>query len=237
MRKNVCTTIFAATVAVSGNCLALTPITEEFESSRIDSVRWYQHRESKGKLSQDGGVLNFQVLAKPARSNFASIELMASAPGYAESWEMTLDISNTSTLARTAGIGFMIFNSVDRNDRLFVEYHGAFGINSGVFADGKYDRAAEFSKSTGITKGGIRVAFSKKTKLLTLFLSKTLSGEGYEWRKVGSFSPTGVGGDVRAIWDMGEDSSFGIQLYGTAGNTSIPIGNLTIDNFAISSSL
>ena len=237
MIKNVCSTIVAATAAITGNCLALTPITEEFETSGIDSVRWYQHRESKGKLSQNGGVLNFQVLAKPARSNFASIELMTSAPGYAENWEMTLDISNTSTAAKTAGIGFMIFNSVDRNDRLFLEYHGAFGINSGVFADGKYDRAAEFSKSTGITKGGIRVSFSKKTKLLTLFLSKTLSGEGYEWRKIGTFSPTGVGGDVRAIWGMGPDSSFGIQLYGTAGNTPIPVGNLTIDNFVISATL
>ena len=159
---------------------------------------------------------------------------MTSAPGYAENWEMTLDISNASTAAKTAGIGFMIFNSVDRNDRLFLEYHGAFGINSGVFADGKYDRAAEFSKSSGSAKAGIRVSFSKKTKLLTLYLSKTFSGEGYEWRKIGSFSPTGVGGDVRAIWDMGADSSFGIQLYGTAGNTAIPIGNLTIDHFVLS---
>lgn len=226
--------ILAVVAAVTGNCLALTPVTEDFEAGKLDSFRWYHHREAKGKFSQAGGVLNFRVLASPASSNFASLELMTSAPGYAENWQMTLDISNSSTAAKTSGIGFMIFNTVDRNDRLFVEYHGVFGINSGVFANGKYDHSSVLSKTTGAPDGGIRVSFSKKTGLLTFFLSKTVSGEGYEWRKIGTFSPTGVGGDVRADWGLGADSTFGIQLYGTAGATTLPAGKLTIDNFVLS---
>ena len=59
----------------------------------------------------------------------------------------------------------------------------------------------------------------------------------YEWQKIGTFSPTGVGGDERGNWEMNVDSTFGIQLYGTAAATIIPAGKLTIDNFVLSSTL
>jgi hypothetical protein len=237
MRKSIPIKISILAAIFSGNGLALTPILEEFESGKIDPVRWYHRSEAKCKFSQTNGMLNFRVLADSPSKNFASIELMTSAPGYRENWEMTLDISNSSNAAKTAGIGFIIFNSADRNDRLFLEYHGVFGINSGVFVNGKYNRAAVFSNATGLSASGIRVAYNKKTRLLTLSRSKTLSGEGYEWQKIGTFSPSGSGGDVRADWDMGAEGSFGIQLYGTAGATTIAAGKLTIDHFVISSPL
>ncbi|MES2658581.1 MAG: hypothetical protein V4689_08180 [Verrucomicrobiota bacterium] len=226
--------VLTLAAALAGHCLAVTPILEEFESGKIDQVRWYQHRVAKGKLSQSDGLLNFRVLANPAPDNFASMELMTSQPGFDENWEFTLDISNTANQGTKSGIGFMIFNGQDRDDYLYVEYHGNSGISAGVFTNLSHAPAVKLSSKFGLPQSAIRVRFGKKIQLLTFFLSETLKEEGYIWQKVGTYSPTGAGGDVNAKWKMkAVGGTFGIQLFGFGVSKPVPAGKLTIDNFEL----
>ncbi|MEO5913764.1 MAG: hypothetical protein ABIS50_05995 [Luteolibacter sp.] len=234
MKTKLIPSLFALSAVLAGHSLALTEVTEDFGTGKLDDLLWYQHREAKGKFSQADGVLNYTARAKTTPKDFASIELLTSQPGYNENWEMSLDLSDTSVLARNAGIGFMIFNVADRGDRLYVEFFGTSGMAAGVFTNGNPAPAVKLSTKAGLSKGGIRVRFNKKTKLLTFYVSKTTSSEGYEWVKLGTYSPTGSGGDVNGVWKMkAADGAFGIQLFGFDLAKPVSAGKLTIDNFKL----
>lgn len=238
MKNNIQSMIFVMAASITGQCLALTPITEEFESTKIDPVNWFYYHDTKSRLIQGNGVLNFRVLSKPLAANYSSIELLTSQPSFNENWEMTVDVTNTSSYVRTVGGGITIFNSVDRNDRLYINYYGKAGIGTGSYTNNVNANAFKLSPGVATASGGVRVSFSKKTKLLTIYLSDSVSGEGYAWRKIGSFSPTGVGGDARTNWKMDPVSGrFGIQLFGNAGPRTISSGKITFDNFVLSSTL
>ena len=234
MKNNIHSMILAMAACISGQCLALTPITEEFESAKIDPVNWFYYHDTKSKLVQTNGVLNFRVLSKPLAGNYSSIELLTSQPSFNENWEMTLDITNMSSYVRTVGGGITIFNSVDRNDRLYISYYGKAGIGVGADTNKVNAHFSKLSPGVATATGGVRVSFSRKTKLLTIFLSDNMSGEGYQWRKIGSFSPNGVGGDARANWKLDPVSGgFGIQLFGNAVTRAISSGKITFDNFVL----
>ena len=235
MKTNRIRCIVALTAALTGQCLALTPITENFDSPTLDTARWYQYRSGVGQLSQQNGKLNYTTpSSSSAEHTFATIELQSSYPGYNESWEMIIDLANTSNLGKEAGCGFMICNPADRRDYLFVEFYGKSGIAGGAYVNSKKVDAKLVKGLAGVTKGSIRVRFNKTTKLLTFSASLKSAEQGYEWVKIGTFSPTGSGGNVNAKWKMKNSTGqFGIQLLGFGAPAKIPAGKITHDNFTL----
>ncbi|MEO5713919.1 MAG: hypothetical protein ABIT37_10575 [Luteolibacter sp.] len=226
--------LLAFAAALTGNCLALTPVLEEFTSGKLDETHFYQYTIGNGKLVQKGEKLNFTALS-PTKDDFASVELLTSYPGIAESWQMTLDLTNTSNAGKSAGCGFMICNTGDRRDRLFVDFYGVSGIKAGIIVNDKDAPVGKLSAKVGLPKVSIRVRFDAATKLMAFSVSLTDKTEGYKWVKIGTFSPTGKGGNVRANWKMKADGVFGIQLYGFGHSNKIKAGKLTLDNLAVTS--
>jgi hypothetical protein len=149
---------------------------------------------------------------------------------------MIIDLANTSDLGKEAGCGFMICNPADRRDYLFVEFYGKSGIAGGAYVNSKKVDAKLVKGLAGVTKGSIRVRFNKTTKLLTFSASLKSAAQGYQWVKIGTFSPTGSGGDVNGNWKMKKNSTgeFGIQLPGFGAPAKIPAGKITHDNFKLS---
>lgn len=234
MRTKLLPSIIALAV-LTGNALALTPVVEAFNGPKLDATRWYQYKTGKGKLATQNGRLHF-IVAKSTKYDFASIELLSSRPGYNENWQLTLDLTNTANAGDKAGGGLMIFNAQDRSDYLYLEYYGKSGVDGGIIVNGKHaGKNASISIPAATPKGSVRITFDKKKKLLTLDLSVKNKKQGYEWVKVGTFSPTGKGGDVNGAWDMNPaGGSFGIQLFGVGFKKNVAAGKITFDNFEVS---
>ncbi len=227
-------TVVSAVLA--GHSSALVPVNENFNNNLLDPAVWYQYQTGKGRLVADNKKLSFEVLSKPTNDDFASIELLTSQPGYNESWELILDLSNTSGLGFNAGCGIMLFNVKDRSDYLFMEFYGKEGgVSAGVITDGDHVKKSQATINPKVSKGSIRIRFDKGTKLLTLHVSPTTAEEGYSWIKLGTFSPTGEGGNVNSNWRMKDaNGRFGVHLFGFAQNNKVPTGKATLDNLKIS---
>lgn len=236
MKTPLVPTVIALAAALAGNCLALTPVEDTFSGKKLTETRWYQTDYFKGKLVQSGGKLNFTVTdPKPTTKDYAAIELLSSQPGYNENWEVIFDLSNTSNLAKKAGCGIQILNSADRGDYLYVEFYGKSGIAAGVLADLHEVPGGRLSSKVATPKGSLRVRFDASTKLMTFYVSATDKSKGYKWIEIGTFSPTGKGGDVRANWKLkSATGKFGIVLYGFGMAQKVPAGKVTIDNFSLS---
>lgn len=233
VKNRIFSSVLALSAAFSANCLALTPVSDKFTGPKINETLWYQAKLGSGSLTQNG-KLNFVVTAKPAEQDYASIELMPSQPGFNEDWEIVMDVSNTSKMKRKVGIGFMLFNFDDRKDYLYFEFYGKTGLSAGVLQDGVHAPNARLSAKTGPSKGSIRARFSKKTKLVTFWFSQTGAAQGYNWVKVGTFSPKGKGGKINANWKMNPGSGrFGVQLFGFGQGSKVAAKKATVDNFTL----
>lgn len=236
MKKNPLLIAALVSTILTGHSSALVPVNENFNTNNLDPMVWYQYQTGKGRLVADKKKLSFEVLSKPTNDDFASIELLTSQPGYNESWELILDLSNTSGLGFNAGCGIMLFNVKDRSDYMFMEFYGKEGgVSAGVITNGEHVKKSSASVNPRVSKGSIRIRFDKNSKLLTLHVSPTDADEGYTWIKLGTFSPTGKGGDVNSNWRMKSGSGrFGVHLFGFAQNTKVPTGKATLDNLIIS---
>lgn len=231
---------FLLTVAavLTGRCLALTPITEDFQASKLDKTRWYQYpKTGKGRLVQSGGRLNFVVSGTPTSNDYAILDLNGSQPGMFEDWEMILDLSNTVKPGKhtQAGAGFMISNEQDYSDYLYVNFFGSAGIDAGAYNNLTPVDANRLSLGKAVPKGAIKVSFSKKTKLMTFSASFTNKEEGYAWIPVGTFAPNGAKkADVKGDWNVSTtDGQFRIQLFGFGVSQAVPSGKINIDNFSL----
>lgn len=244
MKQALVPSLIALTAALAGNCLAVTPVSEDFSADSLDASRWYQTRFGHGILRQAGGHLNFVTRAKPTKDDYAVIELLTSQPGYDENWEVVVDLTDKTDLGYDAGCGIMIVNSQERNDYLFLDFYGkgmmkngklvAGGVSAGVLVDGKHSKDSRFTKNPKVSKGAVRFRFNATTKLMTLSVSPTQKAEGYTWLKIGTFSPAGKGGDVNGNWKMKDGTSrFAIQLYGFANAKEITAGKVWLDNFSV----
>ncbi|RYD40286.1 MAG: hypothetical protein EOP85_14515 [Verrucomicrobiaceae bacterium] len=232
MRSNVISSLVALAM-LTGNAFALTPVQETF-SGQFNQERWYQYAVASGRLIQKGDVLNYSTKSKATKNDFSSIELLTSQPGFAEDWQLTLDLSNTSNLGKKAAGGIMIFNVQDRKDYLYLEYYGKSGVAGGVIADQKHVKKGRISLPQAIAKGSLRVTYRVATKLLTLEVLVP-KGKKTKWFTVGTFSPLGdKKGDVRANWKMNADSRFGVQLFGFSESKKVENGKITFDNFTLS---
>ena len=114
---------------LTGNALALTPITEEFKGTKLNQDLWSFYNLGKARFSQSGGKLNFLVPKPPTKNDYINMELQASQPGMYEDWEMTLDLPNglESGKGTQASPGFMLANEQDYRDYLYVNFFGKSG--------------------------------------------------------------------------------------------------------------
>lgn len=224
----------------AGHASALTPIKESFTGSTLDNTRWFQYQQESGFLQPYKNKLNYVTQGAKTKQDFASIELLTSRPGYNESWQLTLDLTNTAKQgdakkAEEAACGIMIFNVGDRKDYLFLEFYGKSGVEAGIITDGTHTKKNHISIPKAASKGSLRVSFDKATKLMSLEISPTNKSQGYQWVPVGTFSPkNSKDGKVRAQWNMDPASGqFGIQLFGFGYNVKVPNKKVTYDNFEI----
>ena len=151
---------------------------------------------------------------------------------------MILELSNNTNHGFNSGCGISITNNEDRRDNIYINFHGEKGISGAVNVDGLATTARQFVFPLPIQKGAIRIRFGKDKKLMTLSASPTLS-PGYQFRKVGSFTPTntppaGSSNVIKGDWKIGQTSRFAIQLTGFANNKQIAKDAITLDNFKVS---
>jgi len=252
MKTNLVYPILTLAAALTGNCLAAppaldpkNPILEEFSSPDLNVSRFYQYNVGNAKLvnalvqvgtkakPKEEPKLNLTVLPDFTNDDFVSAELLTGYPGYFQNWEMTIDLTNSSGAGKDVGCGFMIFNEADRRDFLFVEFYGIAGVKAGVLVNGKDAAVGKLSAKYIFPKGSIRVRFNAVSKLMTFSASIKDKSEGYKWYKIGTFSPTGQGGVVRANWKMKPTGQFGIQLFGFGHKKMVDLEKVTLDNFAV----
>ena len=230
MKTPVISSVIAVSLALAGNCLALAPIVESFNSTNLDESRWWEYRRNDGRFVQENGKLNF-VVATPTQEDFASLELLSSQPGYNEAWEIIVDLSNSAKAVKDAGCGIMLFNVADRRDYLFVDFYGKSGVAAGVFLNGKRVTKGKFSApNVGISSGSLRIRFDKKKKLMAFHVSL---GKPYDWHKIGTFSPDGTDGNVNANWKIGANGRFGVQLMGFGSSNTIDSGEVSHKFFSL----
>ena len=233
MKTNLIPPVILLAASLTGTSLALTPIKERFTGGTIDPARWYQYGVGTAKMTQAKGLLNFVVPSNSTHDALASLELLTSQPGFNESWQMTLDLADITNADQGTGIGFMIFNTADRSDYLYVEFFGPKGVAAGALVNGK-EATKRLSTKVGLANGSIRVRFDSSTKLMTFSVSLTDPAAAYKWVKIGTFSPTGKTGNVNANWNMNASGRFGIQLFAFSDAKVVKPGKLTLDNFVLS---
>ncbi len=231
--------LLALGAVLTGKCLALTPITENFDAPKLDKTLWYSYKIGKGRFSQSNGKLNFLVSAPPTKDDYVNMELQASQPGMDENWEMILDLTNTlkSGDGSQASPGFILVNEQDSRDYLYVNFFGKSGIDAGFYNDSVKSSAKRLTLDVGVAKGAIKVAYSRKTNLMTFSASLTTKNDGYSWVPIGTFAPNGNGSgkrNVNADWKMDTSSGrFRIQLTGFAISQAVKRGQISIDNFSL----
>jgi hypothetical protein len=228
---------------VSPLALALTPVTENFDSARLNPLRWQRAMFKSARMDQLLGKLGFWIVAPFDKDeDYAYIELLNNQPGFNENWQVTVAVTNKSGEGDHIGAGFWIYNADDPSDVIFFEF---YGNNSRVqktcamasFVLNGSHQAAQFPFNRGLLKSAkLRVVFNRQTKLFTFKVgtpnptrrSRTV------WTSIGTFSPTGVGGDARANWNLNPGSGrFGIRLEGYGERRLLDRGKVSMDNFVL----
>lgn len=225
---------------------ALTPTEDDFESPALLASAWQLSEFANAKLRQNNGRLNFLVGPETdPDEDYAFIELRNNQPGFNENWQVILDVTNKSGNGDDAGVGFWIYNADDTRDVIFFEFYGNTAkrerkcASASFVNDGTYLAKELELKNSKITTGKLKVTFNSRTKLFTFHLGKFVpkqSGKGnlLVWQRMGTFSPTGVGGDARANWNMNPGSGrFGIRLEAFAEGKVIDGNQASMDNFVL----
>jgi hypothetical protein len=221
-----------------GTALALTPFTDSFDKPKLNTSRWALKNFAKGKLSAGSGRMNFTVANPPTGDDAAMLTLRNNQPGFNESWEVVLDVTNLRNAGNDSGTGIWIYNATDEEDGVFLEFYGTKGgFNVINVTDDEDNTADDISRNPRVKSGSMRISFDKSTKLFTFWYDKTGSANGFKWVKICTFSPTGKGGDRNGDWKMNPGSGrFGVRLFGFAENNqkqAIPPGQISFDNFSL----
>ncbi len=229
---------FAALSLFTGNCLALTPFSDDFNAAKLDTTNWLPGAYGTGaKLKQSGGRLNFLMPVAKNKEVDVWLELATSRPGYNENWQAIVDVTNANDHQGDSSPGLWIFNSNDPSDSVFLEFSGK-GVKGGFGAsftvNGRYTAGASIAANPGVSKGSIRILFSRTTKILTFSYDQTGSGDGYRWTKLATFATNGVGGDRRGNWEMDpEIGTFTVRINGYVEGKVVAAGTETMDNFVL----
>lgn len=247
MKTSIFTTglLLAICQSFTGNCLALTPVEENFNAATLDTTRWELAQFANAKLLQSRHRLNFLIgPATDPEEDYAYLELRNNQPGINENWQVLLDVTNTAGYGDQMGVGFWIYNADDPSDVLFFEFYGnktkkvRTSVTASFVLDGEHTDE-ELNLKPKVTTGKLKITFSAKTKLFTFQFGKWVpkaSGKGnlLVWQRVGTFSPTGKGGNARANWNMNPASGrFGIRLEGYGENKLVGGGKAFMDNFLL----
>ncbi len=223
---------------LTGNSLALTPFSDNFNAAKLDTVNWLPGNFGTGaKLNQSGGRLNFTMPVKKDAEVDSYLELATSHPGYNENWQVIVDVANTNNHRGNSAPGLWIFNSADPADSVFLEFTGKGtkgGFGASFVLDGLYSVGTDIKTNPGVSKGSIRISFSKTTKILTFWYDKTGSGDGHKWTKLATFATNGVGGARRGNWLMNaQTGSFSVRLNGYVEGKIVAAGTENFDNFVL----
>ncbi len=220
---------------LSGTALALTPVKDNFNGKTIKKAHWKVENSSKqAAFLPANRKLNFTVAGKPTDDDYSILALKKVRPSYNENWEMTLDVANTSSTSSTVGVGFQVFNAEDPTDLVSLEFFGKSGFFGVFITNDEDDSDQDIEKNPGVTKGSLKISFDKTSKLITLSYDKDGSANGFIWKKMATFSPTGTGGDRRGNWNMNpQTGAFGIELFAFAEESKVANGQASIDNFTL----
>lgn len=225
---------------------ALTPYADSFDGKSLNTVRWQRAVFKNAKLWPANGRLNFTIApAFDAQEDYAYLELRNNRPGFAENWQVTLDVTNASGQGENIGAGFWIYNAADPSDVAFFEFYGNPGrtmkrAGKACFVlDGNDQPAVLAFNGRLLTAAKLRVSFSRQTKLLTFIVgivNPNQSGVGthVDWTPIGTFSPTGKGGTLQADWKMNAAGGrFGIRLEAYGERRKLKAGKVFLDNFVL----
>lgn len=220
---------------LGGTALALTPINDKFQGDTINKIRWKVESSSKKTaFLPANGKLDFTLAGKPTDDDYSILKLKRIRPSYNESWEMTLDVRNNTSTNSTVGVGFQVYNAQDPTDLVALEFFGKSGFFGVFITDDEDDSDQDIEKNPGVTKGSLKISFDKTSKLITLSFDKDGPANGFTWKKLATFSPTGTGGDRRGNWNMNSETGrFGIDLYAFAEDSKVVTGQVSIDNFTL----
>jgi hypothetical protein len=217
------------------NAMALTPVSDNFNSRLLNTARWTSESGSGGKLTQSSGRVNYTAL-RASDDGYGMLTLRNNRPGYNEDWQIILDVSNTAGKGKDVGVGIMIGNGADPLDSLYFEFYGRplGGFNFIGVTDGEDDASQDITAKPNVRKGSMKVAFNKTTKLFTFWYDRTGSADGFQWRRLCSFSPTGNGGDRRGDWKMNPaGGNFTVSVFGYSENQVVTNGKASFDNFVL----
>ena len=222
----------------TGNCLALTPFSDDFTGTRLDKASWQQGSYGTGAiLKQSGGRLNFSMPVANSAEADAWFELTATHPGANENWQVILDVTNSNNHGGDSAPGFWLYNSADPNDAVFLEFFGKGakgGFDASFVVNGLYSAGADLVANPGVSKGSIRIVYSKTTRILAFSYDSTGSADGYKWTKLGTFATNGIGGDRRGNWEMDPvTGTFTIRINGYVEGKVVSTGTETMDHFVL----
>ena len=230
--------VLAVSQILVGTCVALTPVADDFNAATLNMSRWQIFNSKNAKMRHLNKRLNFSVPKSSGGENYSYAELINNQPGYNENWQLLLDVKNAAGKGDDAGVGFWIFNADDPGDVIFFEFYGNPGktkresVCACFVTDGQHLAEELTLKQKAATQGRLKINYSAKTKSFTFFFRKNAKGSA--WTQMGSFSVNGVGGDVRANWNMNPGSGrFGIRLEGFSEKKAVAAGDLTMDNFVL----
>ncbi len=229
-------TTLAACHLFGTTAFALTPFSDNFNATALKSTRWTLKNYAKGKLSLSGGKFNFTV-SGPTGDDFSTLELKNNRPSYNESWEVILDVANTSGQGDKVGTGILIYNADDDGDQVGLEFNGKGRSGGFVMLGNTNDQdnpQQDIRVDPSVTKGSLKISFDKSATLFTFWYDSTGSTDGLAWTRLGTFSPTGTGGDRRGNWNMNPNNGrFGIQLFGFSDGRTVTAGKVSFDNFKL----
>lgn len=231
--------LLAVSYSFIGRSLALTPVKESFNTA-LDPARWLVSNSTNGKLKQGKARLNFTIGPNRTEEDYASAELNNNQPGYNESWQVIVDVTNKSDSDGDVGAGIYISNAANPINVLYFEFYGdGKGRHGGFQASILKDQFGNYLEphliaNPRVKSGSLRITFNKNTKLITFHYDETGKEDGYKWKRVGTFSPTGVGGDKRLNWNMDDlTGKFRIGLEAFGEEFLLKGGKVFMDNFAL----
>jgi hypothetical protein len=191
----------------------------------------------RGKLSQAGGRLNYTTSKPTTDDDYAMLTLRNNRPGYNENWHVIVDVANTAGKGSDVGVGITIANGADRMDNVNLEFYGKGtkgGFNFIGITDDVDDITQDITARRNVTKGSLKIAFNKTTKLFTFWYDRTGSADGFQWTRLCTFSTTGKGGDRRGNWKMNPaGGNFSVHLFGYSEFQTLAGGKATLDNFVL----
>lgn len=233
------TTCFLAAPFFVGTAVALTPVSDNFDASLLNTTRWSSESGAGGKLKQSAGRVNYTAL-QASDDDYGILTLRNNRPGYNESWQIILDVSNTAGKGEDVGVGIMVANALDPQDNVNLEFYGKGprgGFNFIGVTDDKDDASQDITARPNVTKGSMKISFNKNTKLFTFWYDRTGSADGFQWIRLCTFSPTGKGGDRRGNWKMNPaGGNFTVAVFGYSEDQVVANGKASFDNFVLKAS-